>query len=952
MRRVAPCSPKREALSGLKQCEGWHHPRRYEERSLRGGWVTIRAMLLTINRRVSFSFIVILAVGAALVTAPTAAHAEEVSAQGVVERDLPSGATALLWPRPGSGTVLITVAVPAGSQDEPAGMGGLSHYLEHLLFDGFDDLDERGVTEAFERLSAYMNAFTREQATVYFALVPRSDAVAAAELMAGMLTRSTIGSAVYEKEKKVILEELAKDHASPDGLKEEMLRGVLWGGTPLEHPVGGSVESVGATPRDEVVAYWKDRYVPSGYRLLITGDLPVDGLAAAMEPFTKLGGTALPPNRLDPMNWSGWGEWDAALAPEAPAASSGMSAMGMGHGMTAKAQGPAGGTLAVVIAAPDTLAESGTSLEVISRWLADPSGPLASSLVPDLARDLSVVRLPREPRDFIEIRVEAGVGVAPEDLLGRLLGALDGAAGGPDDAEVSAIQRAWAGERALNDQRLHYAAVFYGEALASGRGLLAEAVAPSEVGSAIVRRAASELLAESTARARAAWIGEGGPEDRTVLPAAVAPPKREGETTLEKGPLGSLTATLGNGVVVGILPEEGSEVFGIHLLVADRTLREPVDAPGVADFIHRLLPGGTVLGGSQELVSRMEWAGIDVKTADSPAIPFDNRYHVPDFSYVRIEGPAQSLTVALMMLAEMVRQPAWDDAGWRSAADGHSSERKSDNRGSEKARQLFLGSLLGPEHPLARPVSGPAGATAGSPEQVREVWQGWPGGYFAPDRLVVTVASPLAAQETLDLVTDAFSGGPDGLPVRGPYPEPMPPEEGPAVEIGEAPQVTLLWGRIAEVVPEDRAALLVAIDALSDRMTAVIREREGLAYRLGAGVRPIPGGAWILSATVGTRPDNGDRVAELLEELVAELSAEPISAGDLERLNARARRTRMLRGLSAASRAYRVGRALFEGPGSPLAVDDAAYAAVTPKQVLVAARRYLVPDKMLLVVTP
>ncbi len=87
--------------------------------------------------------------------------------------------------------------------------------------------------------------------------MPRADAVAAAELMAGMLTRSTIGSEVYEKEKKVILEELAKDHASPDGLKEEKLRSVLWGGTPLEHPVGGSVESVGATTRDEVVRYWK-----------------------------------------------------------------------------------------------------------------------------------------------------------------------------------------------------------------------------------------------------------------------------------------------------------------------------------------------------------------------------------------------------------------------------------------------------------------------------------------------------------------------------------------------------------------------------------------------------------------------------------------------------------------------------------------------------------------------
>ena len=103
-------------------------------------------------------------------------------------------------------------------------------------------------------------------------------------------------------------------------------------------------------------------------------------------------------------------------------------------------------------------------------------------------------------------------------------------------------------------------------------------------------------------------------------------------------------------------------------------------------------------------------------------------------------------------------------------------------------------------------------------------------------------------------------------------------------------------------IKEDRAALLVAMDAVSDRMTAIVREREGLAYRLGAGVRPIPGGAWILSAWVGTRPENSQRVVELLKSLVADLGTERLSSGDLERLNARARRTRMLRGLSAASR--------------------------------------------------
>ena len=909
-------------------------------------------MLVSTIRRVSFLLILALVACAVFVMAPLTSAAEEISVQRPVERTLPSGGKALLWPRPGSGTVLITVAVPAGSQDEPAGMGGLSHYLEHLLFDGFDDLDERAVTEAFEGLSAYMNAFTREQATVYFALVPREDAVAAAELMAGMLSRSTIGAAVYEKEKKVILEELAKDHASPNGLREGRLRRVLWSGTPLEHPVGGTVESVSATTRDEVVRYWKARYVPSGYRLLVTGDLSVDGLAAALEPFTKLTGTAQPPRRPEPIGWSGWGEWAAAVAPESPAAPGGMPSMGMGHGMPGKAQGPAGGTLAVVIAAPDSIAKSSTSLEVVARWLGHPSGPLASALGPEWFRELSVSRLPREPRDFLEIRVDAVVGVDPEALLGRVLGALDAAAEGPVDAEVSAIQRAWAGERALNDQRLHYAAVFYGEGLASGRGILAESVAPSNVPPAEVRAVASGLLAGAASRTRAAWLGDGGPEGRTALPSKVTPVVRERVGVLEPGPLGSLVATLGNGVVVGILPEEGSEVFGIHLLVADRTLREPADGPGTADLLHRLLPGGTLLGGSRELGRRMERAGIDVKTADSPAIPFDNRYHLPDFSYVRIEGPARSLTVALMMLAEMVRAPAWDDDGWRSAVAGHTSERKSDNRGSEKARQLFLGSLLGSDHPLARPVSGPQGEFGASEEDVRRFWGGWPAGYFAPDRLVVTVASPLASEETLDLVVDAFSGGPQADPSRGPYPKTVPATEAPQVEIGEAPQVTLLWGRLVEVAAKDRAALLVAMDALSDRMTAVIREREGLAYRLGAGVRPIPGGAWILSATVGTRPENSERVAELLETLVADLAAEPVSAGDLERLNARARRTRMLRGLSAASRAYRVGRALFEGAGSPLAVGEAAYTAVTPEQVQAVIGDYLVPDEMLLVVTP
>ncbi len=196
--------------------------------------------------------------------------------------------------------------------------------------------------------------------------------------------------------------------------------------------------------------------------------------------------------------------------------------------------------------------------------------------------------------------------------------------------------------------------------------------------------------------------------------------------------MGSWVATLDNGLQLGLLAESGSPVFGIHLLVADRTLNEPAGAAGIADLVHRLLPGGTTVSGSRELARRLARAGVDLKEADSPMIPFDDRYHVPDFSYVRLEGPAENLEAALTGLAEMISDPAWDVAGWEAAVASHEAARKADNRGSEKAGQFFFSALLGSDHPLAQPVSGPADAPVADPARVKEIWGAWPTGYFSP----------------------------------------------------------------------------------------------------------------------------------------------------------------------------------------------------------------------------
>ncbi len=841
---------------------------------------------------------------------------------------LPSGIRALFAPRPGTGAVFVAVAVRAGSQDEPPEMAGLSHYLEHLLFDGFDGHDERWVTEEFERHAAYVNAFTREQATVFFFLAPPAEAAAAAGLLCGMLTRSDFAPGTYEKERGVILEELAKDLARPEGVHGFRLRAALWRGTPLERPVLGTTETVRATTREQVIAYWKRHYVPGGMRLVVAGDLPPEELAAVARPFAGLPrGATAPAARPWPGRWPGWGT--LALVPD----DSGADA-----------------ELALVLLPPPG-EPGGAPLEVLARWLDGEDGPLHRALVPRWAAGVEVSRLSRAPADMLEIRVHPAKGVAPADLAARVLGALRAAAAGPADADALRLDAARRAERVLVGQRLHYSAVYYGEEMAAGHGPMAEVLAPRPAEPAAVRRVAGRLLA--TPLVRAAFAGPGVEAATVPLPEPV-PPGEEARAVgaaWRAGPFGSRVTVLPNGLVLGVLEEPGGVVFGVHLLVADRALREPPDRPGIADLAHRLLAAGSRLSPPPGLARRIDRLGLDVKTSDNPFIPFDDRYHVPRFSYVRVEGPAGNLPAALEILAEAIREPEWTDATWQQAVRALGLARRSAARGSARAGRLLREALLGKEHPLARAASGLPGDPVPTSAEVRRFWGTWPGGYFGPEHLVLTVASPLPADTVLDLVSDLFGGG-QASPARGPYPAPAPgAPEAPEIP-GDARQVTVLFGRRVPVPPADRAALDVALDVLSDRMVAEIREKRGLAYGLGAGASVLPDGSWLVGASVGTRPANREEVADLVRRLLAGLAEDPPDADELARVRARNRRSTMLRTLSAAARAYRVGRALLEGEASPLLLDDRARAAVTPADVTRVGRRYLAPDRFVLVVAP
>ena len=914
-----------------------------------------------------------------------------------------NGARALLLPRAGSGSVLVAVSVGTGAQDEPADRIGMSHFLEHLLFDGFDGMDERGVTEAFEALASYVNAFTRDQATVYFALTPREDASRAAALLAGMLTRSTIPEAAFEKERKVILEELAREAAQPAVVRDQAARAALWQDSPWARSAGGTAETVRAVTRDQVVAFWKRHYAPGAMKILAIGDADLATLAAILAPLEALPVPAAPPGRSgpprpvterpSPRSFPHWGTWISAPAgEEAP-------------------------QLTLALVPPEGVA-GGPALDVLAKWLGDDGGPVSQTLVGHGATEISAGRLPRRPDDVVEITVTAAEGQDPQDLLARTLGAVEAASVGPLDAESARLGRAWTSERALTRQRLHYTAVLDGEALAAADSLAAAIDPPAPTGSEL-RALAAAMLAGAGSRTRAVWSGPGGPATRVPLPAPSTPPPATA-SAIAAGPRGSRVATLPNGLVLAVLEEPGSPVFGIHLLVADRTAREPAGQDGAADLAHRLLGGGSQLSPGESFERRLQRAGVDLTPADNPMIPMDDRYHVAAWSYVREEGPADELDAALELLAEMVRQPRWSAAAWEAALTEHRQSRRAGGQGSARLDTALRARLLGPEHPLARPASGRPDGTPPSEDQVKAFWGDGAGGYFAPSTLILTVASPWDAAAVLERVQELFGAGPAGEPARFAYPEPgppvssvtagmstaqdaaastgpstapappaAPPAVSPAVPGGPPqgmppgmpsgrppgapagmppgmpgsppagmppgggkgpgappPQLGLAWGRIAAVPPAERAALLVAVSALEDRMTAELREKQGLLYRHDAGVRALPRGEWLISASFSTRPENEPQATAAFASLLAGLAAQPLPTADVERMLDRARRRAMLDGQSAVSRAYTLGRQLYEGEASPLGITLAELERVTPEAVQAAAAAWLDPSRM------
>ena len=200
---------------------------------------------------------------------------------------LDNGLRVLCAPMASARSASVSLYVGAGSQYERDELAGVSHMVEHCVFKGSElHPSAADISTAIEGVGGYINAGTDRELTVYYAKVPGPDWDTAVDVIVDMVSRPRFQREELEKERSVILEELAQVEDSPYQLVAELLSEVMWRGTPLGRDIAGTPESVNAIPYEDAVSYWRSQYSPGNALVSVAGDIDPDAVLARVTELT------------------------------------------------------------------------------------------------------------------------------------------------------------------------------------------------------------------------------------------------------------------------------------------------------------------------------------------------------------------------------------------------------------------------------------------------------------------------------------------------------------------------------------------------------------------------------------------------------------------------------------------------------------------------------------------
>ncbi len=236
--------------------------------------------------RLALSLLVTCACALSLATAPAALAQTKLPHIDFRDRTLPNGFRVLSIEDHSSPTVSINVWYHVGSKDDPEGRSGFAHLFEHIMFKATKHMKDEQMDRLTEDVGGMNNAFTADDMTVYYEVVPSNYLETLLWAEAERLSALNVNEKNFLSERDVVKEEFRQSYlANPYGRLQLELEKKSWAAHPYKRPGIGNIDELNAATLQDVIAFHSTYYRPDNATLVVAGDFDPKQLDAWVDKY-------------------------------------------------------------------------------------------------------------------------------------------------------------------------------------------------------------------------------------------------------------------------------------------------------------------------------------------------------------------------------------------------------------------------------------------------------------------------------------------------------------------------------------------------------------------------------------------------------------------------------------------------------------------------------------------
>ncbi len=756
------------------------------------------------------------------------------------------------------------VVVKTGSAYETYATSGMSHMLEHLLFNGTTTRKQKELYDDGDRIGAYNNANTGEYYTNYMMVTPTEHIQDGMEIQADMLFNSILPEGKYEKEKGIVLEEIAQSLARPGTQIETDIQSILFNGHSLSLPTLGTYSTIESLPLSPVRKYYEGNYVPNNMILSVVGHFDSDEM---LEWVKDIYGKPGPGSVYRPQ------DSDFKTGFDLPDK--------MGNTTYHRSHADSTTIIHLAFELPTNpipgffdLMEDGLSdkIDAIQAGLKKENGSSFQSLVG------SIKQSPIENYLIVKATLKSNENV--NSIINTISNEVSDMKFSIKTDAVSAFTTAKKTAFYKSLEKPHMFGIYNAHVFAQKGidGFL------SSFDETIYVNAAKSLKKHRFNN------------DPTIIIHHPMNTQTDDESQSESV---QLFDQEGSGTTLIAKQNASSPLLAVHYLFKHKAKLQNEFGKDAAKILHDCF--GQRMK-SVKIVDQISSFGFTFTVNDNPWIPMDNIYLHDDFGYIRVEGLADDMDGGIEFLnnAFMNFTPSQEEYD-RANAPSHGGYGGMSHK--NVAKETFNKLVDAQIYPEQKDNKEP-------PQLTYESLLAFAEKYWTPENVIMTVVSPNSPES----VNQLFSGFGTGKEKDS-----TPPKEQlyllnkKAITIeedGGGAQAYLFWGFMKEIDTSDKPALTALSLILKDKIVFDIREKQGMAYRMHAGISLKKNKA-LFSINFGTRPENVDVLVPQFPGFFSMEMLNDVDNATLEKSVNMYLGRMMFRRLSSINQAYYLGHSLY-----------------------------------------